>query len=75
MRIIRLCDNRIIKSKGEEYEAIAFEMEAEWQTQGDLASVTCEFETDNVITNLGGFVPDNKSGDFNNDYNDDFKIS
>lgn len=75
MRIIRLCDNKIIKSKGEEYEAITFEMEAEWQTQGDLASVTCEFETDNVITNLGGFVPDAKSGDFSSDFNNDFKTN
>ena len=47
-------------------------MEAEWQTQGDLASVTCEFETDNVVANIGGFVPDKLGGDYNNDYNEDF---
>lgn len=73
MRIIRLCDNKIIKSKGEEYEAITFEMEAEWQTQGDLASVNCEFETDNVIVNLGGFMPEELGGSFRNEhYNNDF---
>lgn len=72
MRIIRLCDNKIIRCKGDEYEAITFEMEAEWQTQGDLASVTCEFETDNVIVNLGGFTPDNLGGDYNSDYSEDF---
>ena len=72
MRIIRLCDNKVIRCHDDEYEAISFEMEAEWQTQGDLASVTCEFETDNVIVNLGGFIPDRLGGDYNDDYNADF---
>lgn len=72
LRIVRLCDNKIIRCKDDEYEAISFEMEADWQTQGDLASVTCEFETDNVIANIGGFVPDKLGGDYNNDYDDDF---
>lgn len=71
LRIIRLCDNKFIRNKGDEYEAITFEMEAEWQTQGDLASVNCEFDVDNVIVNLGGFVP--ASGDFNDDFNNDFR--
>ena len=74
LRIVRLCDNKTIRCKDDEYEAITFEMEAEWQTQGDLASVTCEFETDNVIANIGGFVPDKLGGDYNNDYNEDFDI-
>lgn len=72
MRIIRLCDNKIIRSKGEEYDAMTFEMEVEWQTQGDLASVTCEFETDNIITNFGGFVKRDAGGDYNDDFNNDF---
>lgn len=72
MRIIRLCSDKIIRSKSDEYEAITFEMEADWQTQGDLASVTCEFETDNVVANLGGFVPIPAGGDYNSDYNEDF---
>ena len=72
MRIIRLCDNKIIRYKDEEYDAITFEMQVEWQTQGDLAVVTCEFETDNIVANLDGFVPDKKGGDFNSDYNSDF---
>lgn len=74
LRIVRLCDNKIIRCKDDEYEAITFEMEAEWQTQGDLASVTCEFETDNVIANIGGFVPSEAllGGDYNSDYNNDF---
>ena len=55
MRIIRMCDNKIITSKNDEYDATSFEISVEWQTQGDLASASCEFETDNVIVNLGSF--------------------
>lgn len=72
MRIIRLCSDKTVHSQNEEYEAITFEIETEWQTQGDLASITCTFETDNIITNLGGFVPVLRGGDYNNDYNNDF---
>ena len=74
MRIIRLCDNKIIRSLDEEYDAMSFEIETEWQTQGDLASVNCEFETDNVIVNTGGFTPDRLGGDYNGDYNGDYDI-
>lgn len=72
MRLIRLCDNKFIRCNDDEYEAITFEMDVDWQTQGDLALVTCEFGTDNVIVNIGGFRPDKLGGDFNNDYNTDF---
>lgn len=57
MRIIRLCDNKIIRCKGEEYKALSFEMEVDWEEQGDLASVDCSFEVDNVIVNTGGRKP------------------
>lgn len=72
MRLIRLCDNKFIRCNDDEYEAITFEMDVDWQTQGDLALITCEFGTDNVIVNIGGFRPDKLGGDFNNDYNTDF---
>lgn len=72
-RIIRLCNNKIIRTNGNTYDAMSFEMSVDWQTQGDLASINCEFETDNVIVNLSGFVPDElRGGDFNADFNDDF---
>lgn len=74
MRIIRLCSNKKITCKGETYDAITFNMEVDWQEQGDLASVTCEFDVDNIITNLGGFKHENLGGDFNNDYNNDYDI-
>lgn len=74
LRIVRLCSNKIIRSAEEEYEAITFDIDVDWQTQGDLASVTCEFEVDEVLTNLGGFRYVKPGGDFNNDYNEDFDV-
>lgn len=74
MRIIRLCSQKKITCKGETYDAITFNMEVDWQEQGDLASVTCEFDVDNIITNLGGFKHEGLGGDFNNDYNNDYDI-
>lgn len=74
LRIVRLCSNKRIVSKGEEYDLLSFEMDAEWQTQGDIASVSCEFEVDNIITNLGGFMQQQPGGDFNLDFNNDFKL-
>lgn len=74
MRIIRLCSQKKITCKGETYDAITFNMEVDWQEQGDLASVTCEFDVDNIITSLGGFKHENLGGDFNNDYNNDYDI-
>lgn len=54
LRIVRLCSSKTITSRGDSYDAINFEMNSDWQTQGDLASVSCEFEVDNVVVNLGG---------------------
>lgn len=75
MRIIRLCSNKLITSFGETYDALSFDMSVDWQDQGDLASVNCEFETDNIIVNLGGYRYVNSGGDFNKDYNGDFETS
>lgn len=74
LRIVRLCENKQIQSKGLTYEVTAFSMEPEWQEQGDLAAVNCEFETDTVIANIGGFAPAPLGGDFNKDFNNDYKI-
>ena len=73
MRLIRLCSNKRITCNGDTYEALSFEMDVDWQEQGDLASVNCEFEVDNIIANFGGFRHTKAGGDFNNDYNNDFK--
>lgn len=74
LRIVRLCDNKKVTSKGQIYDMTAFTIEPEWEDQGDLASVKCEFETDTVIANAGGYIPVKLYGDFNNDFNSDFNI-
>ena len=75
LRVIRLCDTKTITSKSQTYDLTTFNMEPEWEDQGDLASVECEFETDTVIANIGGYVPTLAGGDYNNDYNNDYKNS
>lgn len=72
LRIVRLCNDKQITSKGQVYDLTIFNMQPEWEEQGDLAAVECEFETDTVISNIGGYEPELLGGDFNNDYNNDF---
>lgn len=72
LRIVRLCESKLITCGIESYDLTTFSMEPKWEDQGDLASVECEFETDTVIANLGGYKPILKSGDFNEDFNNDF---
>lgn len=76
LRIVRLCDTKQITSKLQVYDLTTFNMEPEWEDQGDLASVECEFETDTVIANIGGYKPSGvvKNGDFNSDFNNDFSV-
>ncbi|WP_347993313.1 hypothetical protein [uncultured Eubacterium sp.] len=73
LRIVRLCENKKVTSKLQVYDLTTFNMEPEWEDQGDLAAVECEFETDTVIANIGGYTPILSGGDFNGDFNNDFK--
>lgn len=74
LRIVRLCNYKRITSKGQTYDVSNFSITPEWQEQGDLAAVECEFETDTVIANLGGYADTNSlSGkSFNDSFNEDF---
>ena len=72
LRIVRLCNDKCIISNGQTYDLTTFNMKPEWEEQGDLAAVECEFETDTVISNIGGYTPELLGGDFNKDYNTDF---
>lgn len=74
MRIIRLCSSKYLKCLDETYDMLTFNMDIEWQDQGDIASAECEFEVDNVIVNIGTAIDESSiaSGDFNNDFNNDF---
>ena len=75
LRIVRLCESKQITSKLQTYDLTTFNMEPDWEDQGDLASVECEFETDTVIANIGGYTPELLGGDFNSDFNNDYKNS
>lgn len=75
LRIVRLCENKQITSKLQTYDLTTFNMEPDWEDQGDLASVECEFETDTVIANIGGYTSEPIGGDFNRDFNKDYKTS
>lgn len=72
LRLVRLCDDRRILCKNQEYNLTTFNMDVAWEEQGDLAAVECEFETDTVIANIGGAYTPAPLGDYNKDYNEDF---
>lgn len=74
LRIVRLCDNKTIKAEHKTYELFTFSMNPSWEEQGDLAAVECQFETDTVVANIGGYKPEPR-GDFNKDFNTDFTNS
>lgn len=74
LRLVRLCSNKQLTDKYKTYDAMTFSMEPKWEEQGDLAAVECEFETDTILANVGGYQPVLSGGDFNNDYSNDFNI-
>lgn len=55
MRLIRLSDYIQIESRGENYNALSFSYDVDWETQGNLASVEVEFTIDTIIQKLPSF--------------------
>lgn len=76
MRFIRMSDKVFVTDKyGRQYDCDTFLITPKWQTQGDLASVEIEFETATVAKKIGrGYITPGRKGEFNNDFNNDFKI-
>ena len=76
MRFIRMADYVVVTDKyGRKYNCDTFLITPKWQTQGNLASVEIEFQTDTVVKKIGrGYIISNK-GDFNGDFNNDFNNS
>lgn len=73
MRFIRMSDFVRVTDKYERvYNCDTFLISPKWETQGDIASVEIEFQTNTVAkkTGRGSFAG---NGDFNNDFNNDFK--
>ena len=76
MRLIRMADYiRVTDGYGNEYQADQFLFTPTWQTQGDLASVECEFQTATIFKQIGrGVKVITNAGDFNIDFNNDYLI-
>ena len=76
MRLIRMADYiRVTDGYGNEYQADQFLFTPTWQTQGDLASVECEFQTATIFKQIGrGVKVLAANGDFNIDFNNDYLI-
>lgn len=73
MRFIRMADYvQVTDRYGRVYNCDTFLITPKWQTQGDLASVEIEFETDTIAKKLGNAKVRELYGDFNLDYNDDY---
>lgn len=75
MRFIRMADIVVLRDKYKRvYKCDTFLITPKWETQGDLASVEIEFQTNTVVKKVGkGFIIGD-SGDFNNDFDNDFDI-
>lgn len=74
MRFVRMSDYvRIIDQTGQIYDCDSVIITPTWQTQGDLASVEMEFQTDTAVKRIGYGYSTRGGGDFNNDFNSDFK--
>lgn len=56
LRLVKLCSEVVIRHKGKTYEPITFDMNVRWEEQGDLASVSMSFDTDNILTSIGGYI-------------------
>lgn len=73
MRFVRLSDFvQVTDQRGQTYNCDTFLFTPTWQTQGDLASVEIEFQTNTAVKRIGwGYSTANK-GDFSNDFNNDY---
>ena len=74
MRFIRLSDIvNVYDPYGRVYKCDTFLITPKWLTQGDLAQVDCEFETNTVAKKVGASVDaEDIGGDYNIDYNNDY---
>ena len=75
MRIIRMSDFVKVTAEGRTYDCDTFLITPKWQTQGDIASVETEFECATVIKKIGKGIAVINSGDYNGDFNDDYKTT
>lgn len=74
IRFVRMSDYKVITDKyARVYYADTFLITPKWETQGDLASVETEFQTNTAVKKIGKGIAPNNGGDFNNSFNNDYK--
>lgn len=71
-RIIRMHDYIFIEQGTKLWDVEQFLFDHEWEAQGDLAKVECEFHCDTVMKKIGKGIAALYNGDYNDDFNDDF---
>lgn len=72
LRFLRMHDFVTVTENGITYEINQIETDVEWQTQGNLASVTVRFYCNTVAKAVGKMPAFLSGGDYNDDFNDDF---
>lgn len=72
LRFVRMSDFVTVTYRGKTYPCDTFLLTPEWQGEGDVASVSAEFDTATVAKKLDVGYIRGLRGDFNDDYNDDF---
>lgn len=65
LRLVRLSDYIRFTHDGEYYNALNFEYNPDWQDNGYLAAIECQFETDTIIQKLPSFNRRDKASFYN----------
>ncbi len=74
LRFVRMADFAQITKNGQVYSLDTFLITPEWESNGDVAGVTAEFDTATVAKKIGTGYIKALRGDFNDDFNNDFDI-
>lgn len=75
MRLARLSDHvRVTDQYGQVYDCDTFLITPKWGQNGDVATVTAEFDTNTVVKKTGRTAKSSGGYDFNEDYSNDFLI-
>lgn len=75
LRLVRMVDYVTIINRGDEYEVDDILLTVKWLDVNHLASVDAEIRNGTILKKIGkGFPATTQGGDFNDDFNNDFKI-
>lgn len=73
LRLAKLCDTKYIED-AKQYKALTLDFEPEWMDNNALASVSIEFDVDNIIARSGGYTDKQLfMRDYDNSFNQSFR--